>query len=363
MIPRSSRSERGQVTVLFAIAAVALVAVVGLAVDAGTSYVDQRSLQAGSDTASTTGASMLAADFHACLTSGILPYSNAAIASAVTSIANSAAAASGKATSLPAVDYVEYVGTTLTDVGAVASYGGSFCTSSSGPGTWTGPMGVRVLAGNSHQTLVLQIVGIHRASERATSTAAFGVITSGTVIPFVACAAGPLINPADPGLVNGTIVPGDTVLLANKKGSLGWDTNCNKVKDANFKGFLPCPPGSKPSCTIQVASGVTSGPWQGGSACGQWPSNIAVGDVVDVPLVSTASGGGSNINLAVLGIIQVQITVNSCSGGGDFNLEGVVLQQGTVTGNILLCSTTSSPNCDNAPFNLPSEATGVQLVE
>ncbi|MHB8395469.1 MAG: pilus assembly protein TadG-related protein [Candidatus Dormibacteria bacterium] len=362
MIRQKSGSERGQVTVLFAIAAIALVAVVGLAVDAGTSYVDQRSLQAGSDTASTTGASMLAADFHACLSSGILPYSNSAISSAVTAIADSAAAASGKATSLPAVDYVEYVGSTLTDVGAVASYGGPFCMSSSGPGTWAGPMGVRVQAGNSHQTLVLQIVGINRASEQATSTAAFGVLTSGTVIPFVACVSGPLINPGDPALVNGQVVPGDTVLLANKKGSGGWDTACNQVKDANFKGFLPCPPGSKPTCTVQVASGVTSGPWQGGSACGQWPSTIAVGDVVDVPLVKAAKGGGANINLEVLGIIQVQITVNSCSGGGDFNLEGVVLQVGSVTGNVLLCSTTTGPYCANAPFNLASEATGVQLV-
>jgi hypothetical protein len=360
-----NRDERGQVAVLFAIAAVALVAIVGLAVDAGTSYVDQRTLQAGSDTAATAGANMLAADFHACLASGGTPYSATDISKVVTTIAGAAVTASGSATAPPTLAYVLWNPGGTPQVLPYA--GGDWCSD----GAWTGPSGVTVGTVNSHHTILLQVVGVSQASEAATATVGFGVVPSGMVTPFVACATGspssvsPLdgysLTPTGPGTPP-TLAPNDYVLLAQKKGSTSWDTNCNHVQSSDFKGFLPCPPGSKPACTIKVTSGTTAGPFGGGSTCGQWPL-LPVGTDIYVPMVSTVTGRGSSVELAVEGIIKVQIVYSNCSGSGDYNLIGrVEAVSGGLDGGILVCSTVESPLC-SSPFTLSSaDATVVRIL-
>jgi uncharacterized membrane protein len=73
-LDRRGAQQQGQVAVLFAIAAVAIVVTAGLALDAGQSFVSQRALQAGADTAAQSGTSMLDADFTACVNSQPLPY-------------------------------------------------------------------------------------------------------------------------------------------------------------------------------------------------------------------------------------------------------------------------------------------------
>ena len=351
-MPSQRKNQRGQVAVLFAIAAVAVVAVVGLAVDAGTSYVDQRSLQAGSDTAATAGATMLAADFHACLTNGILPYTDADISQVVAGIAGHAAAASGKVTSLPEVDYVTYQGTTLTDIGPVSSYTAIPCTpnsGTSGPGTWTGPEGVRVVADNQHHTLILQLVGVHNASEAATATAAFGVVSGGSYAPFVACDVQPLSGPVTS---SGGIEIGDTVLLADPQ----WkkkESGCISGS-SDFKGYLHNP--VPDPITLPDGSGIATSSTGGGDACGLWPSNLAVGDVVMVPLTNSLSGTG-HYQVQVQGLIAVRITSFSCP-----SVQGVVTTIASDGGGLLICPSSTLPNCADAPFNVKTEATVVQLV-
>ncbi|MHB8324086.1 MAG: pilus assembly protein TadG-related protein [Candidatus Dormibacteria bacterium] len=349
---QTRETQRGQVAVLFAIAAVALLAIVGLAVDAGTSYVDQRSLQAGSDTSTTAGATMLAADFHACLSggSGSLPYTNADISSVVTGIAYRAAAASGRATVLPEVDYVTYTGTILTDVGPVANYRGNLCSTGSGPGTWTGPMGVRVIAGNSHQTLVLQVVGIRNASESATSTATFGVVSGGAYAPFAACDVQPLSGPRTD---SGGIEVGDTVLLASPQ----WKQHESAciTGSSDFKGFLHNPVPNP--ITLPSGSGITTSSTGGGDACGLWPTNIAVGNVVLVPLTNNLTGNG-HYHIAVEGLIAVRITDLSCP-----SVQGVVTTIASAGQGLLICPSQTFPSCADAPFNVTTEATVVQIVD
>lgn len=359
-----NRRQSGQVAVLFAIAALAIVAVVGLAVDAGTSYVDQRTLQAGSDTASTAGANMLASDFHACLQDGSTPYTPSNIDAVVAKIADAAVTASGRATAPPTVNYVLWTPGGTPQI--VPYSGASWCTAQ----TWTGPSGVTVDTANAHHTVMLQLVGVPNAQETATATAGFGVFGEGAVTPFVACATGspssasPVdgysLLPTGPG---GVIAPGDYVLLAQKKGSTSWDTNCNYVKSSDFKGFLPCPPGSKPSCTVEVASGVTAGPYQGGSTCGQWPS-IPVNTEIYVPMVTSVSGTGSSLYLNVTGIIRVSIVYSSCTASGDYNLIGQVMAGSSGLGGVLVCATDPqlSPTCSSFLKVTSADATLVQLV-
>lgn len=361
--PVGTNRQEGQVAVLFAIAAIAIVATVGLAIDAGTSYMDQRGLQAASDTAATAGATMLAKDFSTCIASGSMPYTIGDITKVVEKVAEDAAAGSGKVTTLQEPEFLSYqAGATLQPDMPPTLTCGPGVSGSSGSWAATNPVAVEVTSANSHKTLVLQVIGIHNAEERATATADFGVFTAGAVAPFAACASSPLA--AITGSNASEVVPGDTVLLANKQGSTGWNTVCNQAGSADFKGFFPCPAGSKPVCTIDIGSSTTYTS-SGGSDCGQWPASppFGVGSVVDVPLITLATGQGSKITMAVEGIIQVKISVDSCTHGGDFNLEGIVQTVGSTAGSMLVCTPgeANSP-CSAPPVNVPGEAVGVQLV-
>ena len=340
---RGSAAQKGQVAVLGAIVAVALILIVGLAVNAGISYVDQGSLQAGADTSATAGATMLEADFHACLTTGVLPYTSAEIAAVASEIAHRSVIAVAKVTSGPAVDYVTYTDPKLISVGSVAEYGGPLCL---GPGEWTGPMGIRVTLGNSHQTPMLALGGIRSASESAMATAAFGVVQGGTYGPFVACAQQPV------GAV-GPVQMGDTVLLASPSWTRA-ESVCGSAAGAGFMGYLHDP--SPTSITLPSASGIVSDS-AGGDACGLWPSTIAVGDVVLVPLTNSVRFVGGRYQVSVEGLVAVRITRYSCP-----SAEGVVTSTAGSARGLLVCLGPTSPACVSAAGDVKTEATVVQLV-
>lgn len=170
--------QRGQVAILFALALVAIVAIVGLAIDGGQSYVDQRALQAGTDTSAQSGASMLQADFHACLAGSVRPYSQSDIEAAVTQIAQAAVAAHGTSTAPPAAYFVTYPA--LSTFVPISAYPGPFCLA----GSWVGPTGVAVTTQNRHHTVLLQIVGIAYAKETARATAILDTIPGGAAAPY-----------------------------------------------------------------------------------------------------------------------------------------------------------------------------------
>lgn len=338
-----SPAQRGQVAVLGAIVALALILIVGLAVDAGVSYMDQGSLQAGADTAALAGATMLEADFHACMASGVLPYSSDDIAAVAAGIAGHAVVTLAKVTNGPTVDYVTYSGTKLVPVGPVSEYSGNLCL---GLGEWAGPVGVNVAIGNSHQTPMLALGGISSASEAATATAAFGVVQGGGYSPFVACAQQPVG-------ASGALQMGDTVLLASPSWTRA-ESSCGGSAGAGFMGFLHDP--SLSSITLPSATGISAGS-TGGDACGLWPTTIASGDVVLVPLTNSVHFTGSRYQISVMGLIAVRITRSTCP-----IAEGVVVTSADPAEGLTVCSGPTSPACMAAPADVKTEATVVQLV-
>ncbi|HUY09024.1 MAG TPA: pilus assembly protein TadG-related protein [Candidatus Dormibacteraeota bacterium] len=268
-----TRRQRGQVAVVFALAAVAIIAVVGLAIDAGRDFVDQRALQAATDTAAQSGASMLADDFHACISSGFVPYADSQIAAAVSKIALAAGAAQGKATGTPSADFVSYPkGGVPTSLGPVSSYAQPYCVASS----WTGPAGLQVTAQDAHSTLILPIVGIDNAVERATSIALFGTVAGGAGAPFAAwdafCYTGS----------GGPLAVGDQVVLLDPS----WDKyTCGYGPPASFKGYLdPIAP-----VTLPIADGacIQTGPGVGLKT----PPALAVGKTYLIPIISAYGKG------------------------------------------------------------------------
>lgn len=335
------RHENGQVAVLGAIVAVALILIVGLAVDAGISYVDQGALQAGADTSALAGATVLQADFAACRQGGILPYTNEDVASVVAEIAQRSVVAITKVTAGPAVDYVTYEGGVAVSLGPAADYNGPLCL---GPGDWTGPVGVHVALGNSHRTPLLSLGGISSASEAASAAAAFGVVQGAAgYAPFVACAQQPVGT-------SGPVQLGDTVLLASPVWTSA-ESSC-ALGPAGFKGFLQDP--SPSSITLPMAAGITSGE---GDVCGLWPPTIAPGDVILVPLTTSVRLGGGRYQISVEGLVAVRITRYACP-----IAEGVVTSAADAAKGLVVCPGAPAPACLAAPSDVRTEATVVQLV-
>lgn len=344
------KTQGGQVAVLFALAATAVVAIAGLGVDAGTSFVDQRALQAGSDTAASAGASLLAADFRACVSSSpTTPYSSADIAAVATSLADKAVAASGKATSAPAVDYVWYPASTPSPT-PITAYSGQLCTTS---GTWAGPTGVQVGTANSHHTLLLQVVGVANASEVASATADFGIVTGGSFADFIVCAVGPISSPSGPVTSSTPVAVGDTVWVSDPQFKKD-EPNCESGS-SNFKGYLH-DPSPDPITLPTQPGGTTTISTSGGCTVGQFPS-ISVGEVVTLPLATSVSGTG-HYSVTIEALVAVRITsIASC------RVEGVITTLSSDQGGLFVCPTTTVPSCADLTSSSVPAALAVQLVK
>lgn len=310
--PSRSR-QMGQVAVLFALAAVAIVAIVGLAVDGGQSYVAQRALQAGSDTAAQSGAYMLEADYLACTSGQTLHYYDSSIYSAVVSVASNANSASETANGTNPVlpQYVQYTGTVVSylpipDQPTTAD----LCAS----GHWTGISGVRVSTTNSHRTNLLGLIGIPLASERASATAIFGPPTGGAS-PFAAwfllCQTTTSGNP---------LTPGDPVVLYSSQ----WKkSSCPEISPSSFKGYIF--PQSPISLPLTVGDCIQTGVGVGlksGISAADLP---ALNQTYLVPTISAANKGDCPVGtpgpsgtyaLTYAGMIAVTITQEKTSASG-----------------------------------------------
>ncbi len=282
---RQLRRAGGQVAVLFAIAAVAIVAVVGLAFDAGRAYVDQRALQAAVDTAGDGGARMLAQAYDGCQSGS--PVSSQAptdILDTVDALVASGVAGQGQATSPPTADFVYYdpATRTTTDLGTIAGASSAgWCAGwTASPVSTTVPNGVKVTAVDLHSTAILGVIGIRSAQERATSISAF-TATPGPGAPFVAwyqdCA------------LTGTpfLVPGDTIIY---HASNHWssDVNCaQQPVNSRFKGDLK-PEGLNPNPITTIPTWVNAQPGQG-----SWGPNIQPSSTVPIvlPMIDCIADG------------------------------------------------------------------------
>ncbi|HVA20946.1 MAG TPA: pilus assembly protein TadG-related protein [Candidatus Micrarchaeia archaeon] len=270
--PRSQRRRAagGQVVVLFALAAVAVVAVVGLAFDAGRAYVDQRGLQAAADTAADGGARMLAQDYDDCLNGVPLSNGGAAINSTVGSLIAAGVAGQSKATSFTAV---------LTDSSgaSIGSVSGSSSTGWCSAGTWAAgaPRGVGVTAVDAHQTELLPVVGITHSQETAKSISVFTHF-SGIGAPFIAWYENCITKTG--------IRVGDTI---DYHASNHWSDlvpcETNYV-NSKFKGDLK-PEGLNPN-PVKVPGWINAQPGQG-----SWGPNLAAGQLIWIPMVDVICDG------------------------------------------------------------------------
>ncbi len=262
------RTASGQVMIIFALAAVVLVGVAGLSVDAGLSYMTRTSLQAAGDTASYAGAQMLGADYFAEENGNTAPFTYSEIThqvaiSVVQNDAGSAGATSydayftmASSTSSPRADVVvcQFAGAPsggvlpCSDTAAVVSLlEGSTSSDSLNCVDTTGlPMcnglvavtGVRVVPANTHPTLLESVVGIHQASERATATSVFAFVNSAQAnyIVWWDC----LYDPSTGQSSSGPIVLNSTVVYFQVNG-LAKQGTCITTTDSKFKGDIKPP--------------------------------------------------------------------------------------------------------------------------
>ncbi len=179
--------------VLFAVLAVGIVAMVGLAFDAGRAYVDQRALQAAADTAADGGARILSQDYQACMQGQPLPNDPTAIGSTIAALVKGGTAGPGLATSYTA-DFTDGSGTIIGPVAGASdstwcSDWQSLTSDACGSGGSVPPpgtvQGVAVTAVDLHPTELLPVVGISVAQETAKSISVFS-FGCGTGENFVA---------------------------------------------------------------------------------------------------------------------------------------------------------------------------------
>jgi hypothetical protein len=200
--------------VLTALAGIALIAMLGLALDAGLAYVGRRTLQSGSDGAAEAGTQMLAYNFH----QPAKLYTDTDIKNVVVSeLTSSASLGSGGTGLSPYQGGTNSCDTTSTTVPTnlqatcawYANQNGDLVLSASKhavqvggntipplcPNTQPCAAGVAVVPYYTHATIFLQALGTKIAAEGSTATAIYAPITSsstpGLADYAVAACAGP----------------------------------------------------------------------------------------------------------------------------------------------------------------------------
>ena len=163
MHPSSSPSARGQSLVIVGVAMVALVGMVGVVVDVGLQWADNRGAQNGTDAAAHAGAVVLMR--HMSAGGGSL-LTDADVEAAVEGMA------AQTDVELVSAEYTDYLG--QTNIGVEVGSGGPIPT---------GAQGVYVVASRVHETLLARVVGV----------------TELTVTTDAAAVAGPNENPCPEG--------------------------------------------------------------------------------------------------------------------------------------------------------------------
>lgn len=361
---RGRKRQQGQVAILFAFSAVALIVIAGLALDVGRGFVDQRSLQGGADSASDAGARMVSADFHACLNGLTSPYySDATISAVVQRTVGKAAAAQGKLSSYTA-SYVNGNGSAIGTVGSDSA--GLTCTAGSPP-TWSGAYGVNVHGTDVHSTMVLQLIGDKTGSEAASATSIFGVLAYGSPSLFTVWDLYCDGNSTGPPLA--ITNPPESITYRDNNWS---GSNCNqKVNGNGFKGdlraFTPDPFAVPGWVHTQPGTGTYTpvldnviillpmmAPCPNQKACVALDGSQ---QSTGTPYFST----GSNEEMYMSGLIAVQ-TTDACGNPASKPCTGNVVAYFTDQKGVLVCPTQQQLGCQNAPTTNPAAPTAVELL-
>jgi hypothetical protein len=238
----SRRRSAGQALVIMVLAMVAIVAGMGLIIDGGNAWAQQRITQAGNDAAVEAGAVEIA-KYQVDLANGLSP-SEATIDALVDAAVNGAAGNNG--IGVPAAWYTDICGTLLridgtkaTGTGDAAPVGGGALptnnhTNPDCPAGVVGPVaGVQAGGTKTFDSFVSRIIGIGSLTANTTATAVAGIL-QGTCSAASGCIVLPVTAPVTVVTCDGTgeatgtstpwpknvriIVP----LCKNNPGNVGW---------------------------------------------------------------------------------------------------------------------------------------------
>jgi hypothetical protein len=234
----SRRREAGQALVIIAIAMLAIIAGMGLIIDGGNAWAQQRITQAGNDAASEAGAIVIA-KFQIDPTQPE-PAVDAAVDAAVN------AAAANNSITVPVAYYTDICGTLLrldgtkaAGTGDAAQVGGGGLptnnhTNPDCPGGVVGPVaGVQAGATKNFNSFVSQVIGIGSMTAKTTATAVAGIL-QGTCSAASGCVVLPVTAPVTVVTCDGSgeATPTSTLwpknvrvivpLCKNNPGNVGW---------------------------------------------------------------------------------------------------------------------------------------------
>jgi Flp pilus assembly protein TadG len=225
---RARRDERGQILVIVAVGLVAMVAMVGLIIDGGNAWGQQRKTQNGADAMAEAGATVIAAKLKgASKTDGDV---GCLVATAATQNGITGTTAY----------YTDVTGTFLPGQPTVGACG-------SGGAIPLGAAGVKAVGQRQFNTVLMRVVGFSQLTSSATATAVAGTLSATcpasagcpvlpVTFPFTAVMCDgtnrqiqigtsewPLVDPAAANASNEVIIP----LCTTGPGAVGWiDYGC-----------------------------------------------------------------------------------------------------------------------------------------
>ena len=361
---------RGQVAVLFAIAAVAIIGMAGLALDAGLSYMGQTGLQSASDNASLAVARMLAMDYSSQQQSppaASMPFTYAQMVSTVQDLVAANGAGSTRATSYSAyfigpndIHLCQFAPAALATCPTKYALSGGLPEAS---GALTAS-GAEVVPTNTHQTSVLGILGIDRASETAPATAVFGVV-QGIAANNANFAVYDIYCPTMSAL---TLY--QTITYYSPQWQKLWE--CAGLNDSQLKGdlhqSLPDPLIAPGWISAKSGSGtvtpVTAGetivvPMIDCAAHGSVCTEPVTPGVCPSPFPSTLPTSGRDVMCAV-GLIAIK-ALNNCNTGSVCTGEVVPLSGSQ--GGILICPISPSTTCGQVTVSKSIESLSTELLK
>lgn len=153
--PRRARTERGQVLVIVGVGMIAFIAMVGLVIDGGNAWGQQRETQNAADAAAKAGATVI----QQSLTGGPVDGDDVACATDASAVANGV--------ELESAEYTTYDGTPLgVQVGACGSGAPIPATA----------QGVLATTTQEFDTYIMGVVGFSQLNARADATAVVGIV-------------------------------------------------------------------------------------------------------------------------------------------------------------------------------------------
>jgi hypothetical protein len=237
----AERGERGQVLVIVAVGLVVIVAMVGLVIDGGFAWGQQRKTQNGADSMAEAGAAVLAENL-----AGVAP---ARTDGDVGCAVESAATANGVAN--PVAFYTDIEGNFLTPSVQVGP-----CNAGGGNAVPASAAGVKAGGERTFDTFLARVIGFNQFTASANATAVAGVLTQVcaadagcALLPVtfpstavicdgtnrqiqIGTETWPLVQVADPTAANYATSSNEVIipLCATGPGSVGWlDLGCGNL--------------------------------------------------------------------------------------------------------------------------------------